>query len=69
MKKTSYLYLRKCQKFIGKKIKFHYSDERQNDIFIPSHIQTDSPNDDELLLWDNESRWCTLDYAIKNEIK
>ena len=69
MEKTNYSYLRKCQKFIGKKIKFHYSDEREDNIFIPTHIETDSASDEELLLWDNEYRWCTLDYAIKNEIK
>ena len=68
MKQTNYSHLRKCQKFVGKKIKFHYTDERESDIFIPTHIDSDF-EDDILLLWDDEYRYCTLEYAIENEIK
>ena len=67
-KKATYQQVFEVLKFIGKKIKFHYTDERESDIFIPTHIDSDF-EDDILLLWDNQYRYCTLEYAIENEIK
>jgi len=58
----------KMPKVYRQKIKFHYNDDREADIFTPTHIATDF-GDDELLLWDNQCKWCTLDYAIKNQIR
>ena len=61
--------------FIGKKIKFHYSDDDKKimglpqdyvEIFIGERIVKE---DGTYLLYNDQDQYVNLEYAIKNEIK
>ena len=66
---------KELQKFIRKKIAFHYSDDDKKifgfpkdyvETFIGEYIEKE---DGEYLLWNDQCQWVDLQYAIKNEIK
>jgi hypothetical protein len=61
--------------FIGKDIEFHYSDRDKKimelpddyvEIFTPTHIEKDGAH---YLLFNEDGRYCDLEYAVKNQVK
>jgi len=67
----------KLENYIGKPIRWRYSeydldifgwDKNYDPIFVPTHIEQDC-GEGEYLLWDENCKWCDLEYAQKNVLK
>ena len=62
------------KKYIGKKILWKYTDQDKKLMRLPEDYteifvgETIKEEDNEHLLWDNQHRWVTLEYAKENLI-